>query len=133
MKFETALSCGDTAWIYYGRYYTGVQQATVGQIRIEYTDYIVCDNSTDYEHEPREEYKEVYMCLETGIGSGSLLTYGETIFKTKEECEAAFAEKIAKDAAEKLERAERERNKKLGNENYLRAQLAEIEALKAAA
>lgn len=129
MNFNTALSCGDTAWIYYGHYHTGVQQATVGQIRIEYTDTLVSPNGYD-EKVPTKEYKEVYMCDETGIGSGSLLTYGETIFKTKEECEVAFAEKIAKDAAEKLERAEHEKADKLSKENMLRMQLAEIEALK---
>lgn len=130
MKFETQLSCGDKAWIYYGRHYRGVQEATIGQIRIEFTDCIICDSSTDYEPEIKKEYKEVYMCQETGIGSGTLHTYGESIFKTREECEAAFAEHIAKQVEKKRVTAEYEREKKLGNEALLRMQLAEIEQLK---
>lgn len=71
------------------------------------------------------------MCKETGVGSGTLLTYGEHIFKTKEECETACADKIAEQEREKLERVAYQKQQKLGRENQLRAELAEIERIKA--
>lgn len=126
MKFETALNCGDTAWVYFG----GVRQATVGQIRIEYTNTILYEDEETGYGEPVNTYKEVYMCKEHGIGSGTLFTFGEHIFLTRAACEEANAEDIAKRVAEKQERAAYERETKLGKENMLRMQLAEIEALK---
>lgn len=132
MKFETAFNCGDKGWIFYGRYGSHVQQATIGQIRVEYTNCYVCDDGMKCRRPPTliQEMKEVYMCEETGIGTGTLLTYGEHIFKTKEECEAKFADVIAKQKQEKLDKVENEKKHKLGQEAILRLQLAEIEKIK---
>jgi len=64
---------------------------TVGQVRFEYTE-----KSKGYDPDsifnnygPRDEkYEEIYMCYETGIGSGSL-HYADTLFPTEE---IAYAE-----------------------------------------
>lgn len=131
MIFDSHFNCGDTAWIFYGRCYAGAQEATVGQIRFEYTDTVLYEDDETGYGEPVKTLKEVYMCKETGVGSGTLLTYGEHIFKTKEECEAAYADKIAEQEREKLERVEYQKQQKLGKEKQLRAELAEIERIKA--
>lgn len=130
MRFESHFNCGDTAWIFYGRYHAGAQEATVGQIRFEYTETTLYEDDETGYGEPVKTLKEVYMCKETGVVSGTLLTYGEHIFKTKEECEAAYADKIAEQEREKLERAEYQKKQKLGKEKQLRAELAEIERIK---
>lgn len=120
MKFNTKLSCGDAAWVFFGRYSEGVQEATVRQVRIEYTDYA----------DRVKELKEIYMCEETGVGSGTVYTYGEHIFRTREECEIKFAARIAEMKQEKADIAARQIKEKLGKEKLLRIQLAEIEELK---
>lgn len=76
-----------------------VKKLTVGQVRIKHTQsqgtdeysqtqtlsYSGTDRTPD-NMSPKEEYEEEYMCVETGIGSGSVYTYGKTIFATEEEC-----------------------------------------------
>ena len=131
MKFDSHFNCGDTAWIFYGRYYAGAQEATVGQIRFEYTETTLYEDDKTGYGEPVKTLKEVYMCKETGVGSGTLLTYGEHIFKTKEECEVVYADKIAEQEREKLERVVYQKQLKLGKEKQLRAELEEIERIKA--
>lgn len=130
MKFNSHLNCGDTAWIFYGRYCEGPQEAVVGKITFEYTDTVLYEDSETGYGEPVKELKEKYMCKETGVGSGTVFTYGEHIFKTREECEAKFAERIAEIAREKADAIAREIKKKLDKEQLLRIQLAEIEELK---
>jgi hypothetical protein len=131
MKFETAFNIGDKGWVMYNDW-KHPQQVTVGQIRIEHTDskgdssYSFGDN-----YKPQKKHLEQYMCEETGIGSGTVYTLGKTIFATKEECLEAFEERIRE--LEEYERAEKERKKqeKLRQEASLRAQLDEIERIKA--
>lgn len=100
MKFETAFSCGDKGWGFMGE---GAEQLTVGQIRIEYThskglrDGYVDDEipvAFDNYRPKKKVYRESYMCVETGIGGGSIWTMGENFFRTKDECLAANAERI---------------------------------------
>ena len=130
MKFETAFNCGDLGWIYYGSHIVGVQQATIGKIKIEYVDTVLYEDSETGYGEPVVSYKEVYMCKETGIVSGTIFTLGEHIFKTKEEAEIGFRHHIEEEAARMLAVQTKERNDLLNKEKYLRSQLARIEAIK---
>lgn len=108
MKYESALSCGDAAWVWSGEH---VRSVTVGRVQITHTaSTTVTDplelvgsiktftggNNAGVPDNFFEQtgYVEQYMCNETGIGSGSVYTLGEHIFKTREECEIACAEKI---------------------------------------
>lgn len=137
MKFNTRFNCGDTAWIFDE---SRAVEATVGQIRIQYTKsrgvndgYTVsgCSVAFDnYKPQP-ESYEEVYMCDETGINSGTLHTLGKSIFATKEECELANAERLAKLARIREEHRQDEERRMLAREGELRRELARIEMLKA--
>lgn len=100
-RFSTHLSLGQTA---YGVQHSSavdfyVGTLTVGQIRVTETD-------------PRQRiwdttplFKEEYMCVETGVGSGTIWTYGKNIFATKEDAEAGVR---AYEQAAHKERAERD-------------------------
>jgi hypothetical protein len=128
MQIETTFSPGDKAWIFsdYAR------QVTIGQVRVTITDSPGLDGeSTFSNYGPQKGREEQYMCVETGVNCGQLYTPGKNIFATEEECEQANAERIAEIAAERKAAIERERQKILGEENYLRAKLAHIEQLKA--
>jgi hypothetical protein len=119
-KFETAFSCGDKGWAFCGE---GPAQLTVGQIRIEYTHskglrggYVDDDIPVAFDNfKPKKsEYHEVYMCVESGIGCGTLWELGKNFFRTEQECLQANAERIKQMAEAKeecrrldLERAQR--------------------------
>lgn len=130
MIFETAFNIGDRGWVYYGTRSNYVQQATIGKITVEHTETTLYEDDETGYGEPVLEHKEKYMCKETGVGSGTVFTYGETIFKTKQECEAAFAGRIAAQAEEKIAAELRSNERKLAEESGLRARLAEIERIK---
>lgn len=137
MQITTTLSCGDKAWTFEGDY---VRERTVGQVRIEYTHSagigdgfmeggVIANGGENYE--PMEpKLVEQYMCVETGIGSGSIFTLGESIFLTREECETANAERIAIREQKKRDRAAWERSQLLAEEASVRMKLARIEAAK---
>jgi hypothetical protein len=102
MKFTTAFNCGDRGWVYDGK--KGATQLTIGQIRITYTNSKgVNDGAIDPgfpgiafdNFKAKTSYEESYMCVETGIGSGSVYTFGKSIFKTEAECLTANAARIA--------------------------------------
>jgi len=93
MKIETKFSCGDKAWvpqqISRGRFIP--VEVTVGQVRAEYTDSPGRPGEDlFYNYMTQKEYKEQYMCVETGIGSGSIYTLNEHIFATEDECREAI-------------------------------------------
>lgn len=112
MRFDTKFNCGDKGWVFDGRH---IRQATIGQIRVEYTKVdqgcdrmaffggVIANGGENFGEQP-EEYREVYMCVETGIGSGTLHTYGEHIFLTEKECRQANAKRLAE-----LDEQERQR------------------------
>ena len=139
MKIETKLSCGEGAWVFTGGH---VRQLTVGQIRIEYTkspgmedgDFhyasVITNDGENLGPQP-EEYIESYMCVETGIGSGSVWTLGKNLFLTRKECEVAAAEMIAEQKRAQEQLAKRRRDELLSQEGYARDLLARIEAEKA--
>lgn len=97
MKFSTEFNFGDKGWVYTD----GPRQLTIGQIRIEATNspgvYSDEDEEIQFDNYKRKEgYEEVYMCIETGIGSGSLWRLGKSIFKTREDCLEANKEEIVR-------------------------------------
>lgn len=103
MTIHTALSCGDKAWAVFVAQ-KRIQELTIGQVRVEYTDSkgvnggrindkypdIAFDN-----YKPKHGVEEVYMCVETGIGSGSLYHFGKHIFQTQEQAEQALEKAMA--------------------------------------
>lgn len=129
MQITTTFSPGDKAWVFHN---DRAQHLTIGKVNIEITDSPgVPGESRFSNYGPQNGRKEQYMCVETGVGSGSLYTLGERIFGTQEECEQANAERMAEIARENEERRARERTRILSQESYLREQLADIEKLKA--
>ena len=77
--FTTKLSLGKAAFVVSGGLDPAVLEMTVGQIRVIQT----MPGKTIWSDQPC--YVEEYMCLETGVGSGQIYTYGKSIFATKEE------------------------------------------------
>lgn len=138
MKFETRFNCGDKAWVFGER---RPEQLTVGQIRIEYTKSaglnggvvepgcgIAFDN-----YKPKEEtYEEVYMCVETGIGSGTLWRLGQTIFATEAECLTANEERLAEIEREKQVRLQWEAEQIEAEERDLERRRAALDRKRAA-
>jgi hypothetical protein len=143
MNITTALSCGDKAWTFDGE---RICQRTVGQVHVEYTqspgigDAFMEGSVLSYsgsDPEP-ENYKpmepklvERYMCVETGIGSGSVYTLGESIFLSEEECRAANAERLAELARIKKQRQDYEREQRIQRLQYLRSEIKMLKARQA--
>lgn len=125
MNIETRFNCGDRAWVLSE---FGIRQLTIGQIRVIVTDTPGLPGKEMYSnYAPSHQKEEQYMCIETGIGSGKTYLLDSQIFATAAECAAANAEQLAE-----IESCERQnRMRKLENESRLRAELAEIETIKA--
>lgn len=85
MKFESKFDIGQKVFCIVGRQ---IQENTVTQIRIKYTESpgILGENIFD-NYKFQKDYKESYMCLETGTGSGNVYTYEKHIFSTREEAD----------------------------------------------
>lgn len=129
MNITTTFSCGDLAWVLHNGRPT---RLTIGQVRVEHTDSpgisqagITFDNFA-----AQKSHTESYMCVDTGIGSGSVYTLGESIFATEQECIAANAERLAREKAEHERRRKLRIMDALSSEGYHRERLAEIEAMK---
>lgn len=120
MNIETTFNLGDKGWVLYDGY---VKQVTVGQVSVIY-------RIPGSEISWGEQYREECMCIETGIGSGSVYTAGEHIFTTREACEEANKVRIAREEQLKTERCNATRKKILASESDVRRQLAQIEKLK---
>jgi hypothetical protein len=133
VKFETAFNIGDKGWVMWSDC-KHPQQLTIGKIIIEHTDSkgdgrtsgLIGDN-----YKPQKSHFERYMCEETGIDSGSVYTLGQHIFTTEEECREVNAEQIKKLEEQERQQKEYQKQEKLRREATLRAQLAEIERIKA--
>jgi hypothetical protein len=130
MIIETAFQPGDKGWAFV----EGVRQLTIGQVRVEITDSPGLDGETIFDNfKPQTERKESYMCVETGIGSGTLYTLGEHIFASREACEAANAKRIEAMEVERQRQTEARRLDDAREEESLRRRLAEIERKRAIA
>ena len=137
MIIKTELSCGDKVWWFNG---VCASQLTIGQIRVEYTDSVGCsrfdfqgdvvvNDGDNYALMPSKQ-TELYMCTETGVGSGSLHTLGSTIFLTEEACMAAYAEQLEANRLAMLATEAYREEQELSVEGHLRNRLAKIEAIK---
>ena len=81
MKLNTKFSCGDKAWcIIDGSH---VSELTVGSVRTEFTDSPGTGNEIFDNYKAQKYYKEMYMCIETGIGTGSVYEIDKNIFANK--------------------------------------------------
>ena len=94
MKIETKYSCGDT--VYWVNYYGTINgPLTIGQVNYTYT------NSPGIEGEeifanymPQKSTEEHYMCVETGVGSGTIIP-ASSLFTSLEEAREEAAERKA--------------------------------------
>lgn len=135
MEIKTKYSCGDKVWVWGG--YDCAEQITVGQVRAEVTQskglnggYVDSGCNVAFDnYKSQSGYKEQYMCVETGIGSGTVWSV-DRMFDSKKDCIAANKKRI--DELKKQEEKEKKRkdDEKLRNEMYLRAQLDDIEKIK---
>ena len=97
MEINTEFSCGDKAFVirfakpdYINE--PRVQEVTVGKVEVEVVDSPGRPGEvTFHNYMPQKSYKESYMMVECGVGSGSVFTLGENVFKTEYECKSAIA------------------------------------------
>jgi hypothetical protein len=98
--FTTKLKLGGEAFGVSGGLDPSIKRLTVGQIRVTET----LPGARFFTGEPC--YKEEYMCVETGVGSGTIWTYGKNIFATEIEAQtgvtahqqAAYKQRAERDA-----------------------------------
>ena len=91
MKFESRFNIGDKVWVADGY---KPRQVTVGQIRIKHTDSPGREGEEMFNnYKPQKNHTERYMCVETGIGSGSVWELGFNLFGTKLSCKIACKER----------------------------------------
>lgn len=84
MQFNSAFEIGQKVWVFDGK---EPRILTIGKIIIEYTDSPGREGEEIFDnYKPQKKYVERYMCIETGIGSGSVWEFGKNIFETKAEC-----------------------------------------------
>ena len=98
MKLESKFSIGDKVWVIGGDYRSGHFPflGTVGTVSVEVVDSTgLPGEDLFHNYMAQKGYKEEYMLVETGIGSGycyKLDDKEQRIFATKEEC-AEYIEK----------------------------------------
>jgi hypothetical protein len=119
--FTTKLKLGGEAFGVSGGLDPTIQRLTVGQIRV--TETLPC--ARFFSEEPC--YKEEYMCVETGVGSGTLWTYGKNIFATEAEAQTGV---IAHQQAAYKQRAERDAYRAQEAERQRQNDLRTLERLK---
>ena len=113
MKIETRFSPGDLAWVFNGS--TDAVQLTIGQVSVTVIDSPGTHGGAMFSnYKPQQGREERYMCVESGISSGTVYTLDEHIFSDKEQCLAANAARIqaekaalASIQASNIERAQR--------------------------
>lgn len=89
MKIESRFSPGDKAYCMVG--HDGVEMLTIGQVSIEITDSPGMPGESMFDnYKPQNKQSEKYMCVESGIGSGSVFTLGESIFDNAIDAIAAY-------------------------------------------
>ena len=126
--FQPEFACGDKAWVFVNDY---SQQLTIGRVEVVDTNSPGLPGESIFSnYGPQRSYEERYMCVGTGVGSGSVYTFNEHIFHTKAECDAANAKAIAEREAARHQMKVEERRNLLREESSLRERLANIEAMK---
>jgi len=119
--FTTKLKLGGEAFGVSGGLDPTIQRLTVGQIRVTET----LPRARFFTEEPC--YKEEYMCVETGVGSGTIWTYGKNIFATESEAQAGV---LAHQQAAYKQRAERDAYRAQEAERQRLSDLRTLERLK---
>lgn len=89
MKIETKFGNGDIVYgiqrIYSTDSWDVIGPMTIGQIRVYVTDSPGIEGEETFNnYMAQKEYKEQYMCVETGIGTGTI-HYADDLFITKSE------------------------------------------------
>lgn len=133
MKIETKLNCGDKVW-YFLEYHPA--QITVGKIEYHLTDTPGLSDEADFignilssdQGRRRFEIEERYMCIETGIGSGTIHTLGKSIFLTEQECIEANKERLHQAAIDEQLRRDREKKQLLNDLELTKKKLAALES-----
>ena len=98
MKIETRFSPGDLAWVFNGS--TDAVQLTIGLVRVTVIDSPGTDGGAMFSnYQPQQSREERYMCVESGISSGTVYTLDVNIFADKEQCLAANAARIKAEKA----------------------------------
>ena len=97
MDIETKFSNGDSVYGIQKTYNTDDWQVigplTIGQVRVEVTDSPGIEGEEVFDnYKAQKETIEQYMCVETGVGSGTL-HYAERLFSTRDEA-STEAEKL---------------------------------------
>jgi len=100
-QYNSKLSNGDRAFaiIFTCNNQPTCKELTIGRVTIEDTNSPGRAGEQFFDnYKPQLNYIERYMCIETGIGSGTVYEYGRHIFKTIQECADAIllilAEKV---------------------------------------
>lgn len=119
--FTTKLKLGGQAFGVSGGLDPTIQRLTVGQIRVIET----LPTSRFFADDVC--YKEEYMCVETGVGGGTVWTYGKNIFATEAEAQAGV---IAHQQASYKQRAERDARRAESEEHQRQRDLRELDRLK---
>jgi len=91
MKIESAFDIGDPCWCTNGN--GAIRALTIGLVRVEIKDSPGVGDSIFDNYKSQKSYKEEYMCIETGIGSGNVYTLGRNIFKSESEAIKAVERK----------------------------------------
>jgi hypothetical protein len=119
--FTTKLKLGGEAFAVSGGLDPSIQRLTVGQIRVIET----LPSARFFHEEPC--YREEYMCIETGVGGGTVWTYGRNIFASEVEAEAGV---IAHQQAAYKQRAERDARQAQEAERTRQSELRKLAELK---
>ena len=94
MKLHSRFNIKDKVWVIHNG--SSIRSLIVGQITIIVIDSSGINNSIFDNFKPQKNYKEEYMCIETGIGAGHVYTLSKNIFATKEEAQKALDMFISK-------------------------------------
>jgi hypothetical protein len=120
--FTTKLKLGGPAFCVNGGLDPTIQRLTVGQIRVIET----LPSARVYNGDVC--YKEEYMCVETGVGSGTVWTYGTNIFASEDEAQQGV---LAHRQAAHKQIAERDAYRAQEDARRKTRELAEFQRLKA--
>lgn len=144
MRIETKFSCGDTGYVFREAMNMDAcgyaEPLTIGQVQVKFTKsgglkrgefFRGTVLSSDNTLPKSAEYIESYMCVQTGIGSGSVWELGKNIFATPEEAMKAGEKRMAEMRAYKAQAAEEKRLALIAREGQVRRDLALIEEAKA--
>lgn len=98
MRIDTKFAPGDKVWVLYD----GLpREVTVGQVRVVVTDSPGLGETDWQNYRAQSGRLEEYMCVETGVGSGTVYTLGQSVFGTRDECVEVQKDLVAKALAEK--------------------------------